>query len=101
MPQWMLRLVDGWDRTVIARKLAEAGATPEVIELAGKLLMDRESAASRASEKNCLRRRRFQERRRARKPAMALSQAEQMKWEQDLRVREWIMGVQRNLAENQ
>jgi hypothetical protein len=101
MPQLMLRLVPGWDRTVIARKLAEAGASPEVIALVGKLLTDRESAAARAREKNCLRQRRFQERRRVRKPAMGLSPAEQAKWERDLRVREWIMDIQRKLAENQ
>lgn len=92
--------MDGWDRTLIARKLAEAGASPEVIELVGKLLMDQESAAARAREKNCLRQRRFQERQRARKPAMGLSPAEQAKWERDLRVREWIMDIQRNLPGN-
>ena len=101
MPQSMLRLVAGWDRTVIARKLAEAGASPEVIALVGKLPHGSGVGGGKGREKNCLRQRRFQERRRARKPAMGLSPAEQAKWERDLRVREWIMDIQRNLAENQ
>jgi len=100
MPQLMLRLVDGWDRTVIARELAEAGASPEVIELVGKLLTDQESAAVKAKQKNCIRQRRFQEKRRQRRPAIGLSPAQQAKWEKDLRVREWIMSVQRDLPEH-